>query len=59
MLNTIQTFTFYKTPIPTDQEDKTALAKKLANKYNLSILDYSRCLEGDKAGPDKDGQKDR
>ena len=50
---------FCKTPIPVDQAGKTVLAKKLADKYNLSLLDYSRAFKEHKAGPDKkDGQDD-
>jgi nicotinamide riboside kinase len=42
-----------------DQEGKTALAKKLAENYNLSLLDYSRAFKEDKASSDKkNGQED-
>ena len=46
---------FNKTPVPADQKGKTVLVKKLADKYKLSSLDYSKCLEDDNTGPDNNG----
>lgn len=52
----MKAFKFYKTPIPEDSEGKAAFARKLAEKYNLSLLQYSRAFVDtkvkDQHGPD-------
>ena len=50
---------FYKTPISADQKRQNCTVIKLADKYNLSPLGYSKCLEQYNTGPDKNGRKDR
>ncbi len=40
----LQTWQFEKVEVPDDAEGKSAIAQKLAEKYQVSLLEYARSL---------------